>query len=147
LDKALRDLRIPAYIARDVSDADAMLVIKSTFQRRPPKVREAMAKQIPVVVVRSNTYAQIASAMRELHMTDGGAKENNEDRALREAEEGIEYVLNHAQPYELSSQNSYIRRLQHQLVEKYRLLSESVGDEPSRRVRILPIYTDEPHEE
>lgn len=147
LDKALRDLRIPAYIARDVNDADAMLVIKSTFQRRPPKVREAIAKQIPVVVVRSNTYAQIASAIRELHVTNGGAKENNEDRALREAEEGIEYVLNNAQPYELSSQNSYIRRLQHQLVEKYRLLSESVGDEPARRVRILPIYTDEPHEE
>jgi stage III sporulation protein SpoIIIAA len=147
LDKALRDLRIPAYVARDVSDADVMLVIKSTFQRRPPKVREAMTKQIPIVVVRSNTYAQIASAMRELQTTDGGAKESTEDRALREAEEGIEYVMNNAQPYELSSQNSYIRRLQHQLVEKYRLLSESVGDEPARHVRILPIYTDEPHEE
>lgn len=149
LEKALRDLRLPVYIARDVHDADAMVVIKATFQRRPPKVREAMTKNIPIVVVRSNTYAQILSALKELQISaNGGAPlESLEERALREAEEGIEYVLNNAQPYELSSQNSYMRRLQHQVIEKYRLLSESIGDEPNRRVRILPIYTDEPHRE
>jgi len=37
--------------------------------------------------------------------------------------------------------------LQHQLIEKYRLLSESVGEEPNRRVRILPIYTDTERED
>jgi len=142
LEKALRELRIPAYIARDVSDADAMVVIHSTFQRRPPKVREALQRQIPIAVVRSNTYSQLANALRELFerpQTD----ESAEERALREAEEGVEYVLATAQPYELSPQNAYLRRLQHQLIEKYRLLSESVGEEPRRRVRILPIYADE----
>lgn len=142
LEKALRDLRVPAYVARDVSDADAMVVLHSTYQRRPPKVREALQKQIPIAVVRSNTYAQLAHALRELFekpQTD----ESAEERALREAEEGVEYVLSTAQPYELSPQNSYLRRLQHQLIEKYRLLSESVGEEPRRRVRILPIYADE----
>jgi stage III sporulation protein SpoIIIAA len=142
LEKALRELRIPAYIARDVSDADAMVVIHSTFQRRPPKVREALAKQIPIAVVRSNTYSQLASALRELFQQPQ-TDESAEERALREAEEGVEYVMRTAQPYELSPQNAYLRRLQHQLIEKYRLLSESVGEEPRRRVRILPIYADE----
>jgi len=142
LEKALRELRIPAYIARDVGDADAMVVIHSTFQRRPPKVREALAKQIPIAVVRSNTYSQLANALRELFQQPQ-TDESAEERALREAEEGVEYVMRTAQPYELSPQNAYLRRLQHQLIEKYRLLSESVGEEPRRRVRILPIYADE----
>ncbi len=142
LEKALRELRVPAYVARDVGDADAMVVLHSTFQRRPPKVREALDKQIPIAVVRSNTYAQLVSALRDLYGASQ-ADESAEERALREAEEGVEYVLTHAEPYELSPQNSYLRRLQHQLIEKYRLLSESIGEEPHRRVRILPIYADE----
>ena len=114
----------------------------SPFQRRPPKVREALQRQIPIAIVRSNTYSQLASALRELFERPQ-ADESAEERALREAEEGVEYVLATAQPYELSPQNAYLRRLQHQLIEKYRLLSESVGEEPRRRVRILPIYADE----
>ncbi|MCX7993819.1 MAG: hypothetical protein N2651_09145 [Fimbriimonadales bacterium] len=146
LEKALRDLHLPAYVARDVSDADAVVVLHSTFQRRPPKVREALQRNLPVAVVRSNTYAQLVSALRDLfHKPQNG--ESAEERALREAEEGVEYVLATAEPYELAPQNSYLRRLQHQLVEKYRLLSESVGEEPNRRVRILPIYTDTQRED
>ncbi|MDW8107242.1 MAG: R3H domain-containing nucleic acid-binding protein [Armatimonadota bacterium] len=146
LEKALRELRLPAYTARDVSDADAMVVLHATFQRRPPKVREALQRNIPIAIVRSNTYAQLLNALRELfHKPQAG--ESAEERALREAEEGVEYVLATAEPYELSPQNSYLRRLQHQLIEKYRLLSESVGEEPNRRVRILPIYTDTQRED
>ncbi|MFQ3610158.1 MAG: R3H domain-containing nucleic acid-binding protein [Fimbriimonadales bacterium] len=146
LEKALRDLHLPAYVARDVSDADAMVVIHSTFQRRPPKVREALNKQIPIAVVRSNTYAQLASALRDLFHRPPN-EESAEERALREAEEGVEYVLATAEAYDLSPQNSYLRRLQHQLIEKYRLLSESVGEEPYRHVRILPYYSDEQGEQ
>ncbi|NUL83167.1 MAG: hypothetical protein HUU60_10650 [Armatimonadetes bacterium] len=141
LEKALRDLRIPSYIVREPREADVVVAIKSTFQRRPPKVRDAISKHIPIVVVRSNTYAQIAAALRDIQ-PNGAA--DAEERALNEAELGIEQVMNTAQPLELSPQNSYLRRLQHQLIEKYRLLSESIGDEPQRRVRILPIYSDEP---
>ncbi|MFA6549205.1 MAG: R3H domain-containing nucleic acid-binding protein, partial [Candidatus Margulisiibacteriota bacterium] len=39
---------------------------------------------------------------------------------------------------ELSPQNAYVRRLQHQAVEDAGLYSESVGDEPRRRLRIYP---------
>ncbi|MCS6919293.1 MAG: hypothetical protein NZM28_05945, partial [Fimbriimonadales bacterium] len=146
VEKALRDLHLPAYVARDVSDADAVVVLHSTFQRRPPKVREALQRNLPIAIVRSNTYAQLVSALRDLfHKPQNG--ESAEERALREAEEGVEHVLATAEPYELSPQNSYLRRLQHQLVEKYRLLSESVGEEPNRRVRILPIYTDTQRED
>ena len=41
------------------------------------------------------------------------------------------------QNIELSSQSSYLRRLQHQLAEKYRVQSRSTGLEPNRRVMIF----------
>jgi predicted RNA-binding protein Jag len=60
-----------------------------------------------------------------------------EQGGLREARQAIEEVLATSRPAELSPQNAYLRRLQHQLAEKYDLSSESVGTEPRRRVRIF----------
>ena len=37
---------------------------------------------------------------------------------------------------ELSPQNAYVRRLQHQLVERHELTARSTGKEPNRRLRI-----------
>jgi predicted RNA-binding protein Jag len=53
--------------------------------------------------------------------------------------------LNQGDPsIELTAQNAYIRRLQHQLAQRYNLASRSTGREPYRRVRI---FRDEPGEE
>jgi predicted RNA-binding protein Jag len=46
-------------------------------------------------------------------------------------------VLLTNQAIELSPQTSYIRRMQHQLAERYRLQSRSTGLEPNRRVKIF----------
>jgi predicted RNA-binding protein Jag len=42
------------------------------------------------------------------------------------------------EPVELAPQNARIRKLQHQIIERYNFRSESIGEEPYRRVRILP---------
>jgi predicted RNA-binding protein Jag len=61
---------------------------------------------------------------------------------MQEAEDAITNVLNHGDPsIELTPQNAYIRRLQHQLAQRYNLVSRSAGREPYRRVRI---YRDDP---
>jgi hypothetical protein len=57
--------------------------------------------------------------------------------ALQEAQEAISEVMASDEEAELSPQNSYIRRLQHQLAQKYSLASRSMGREPQRRVRIF----------
>ena len=59
-----------------------------------------------------------------------------EEKALEETRAAIEVVQGTSEPVELSPQSSYIRRLQHQLAERYELHSDSVGSEPFRRVRI-----------
>jgi predicted RNA-binding protein Jag len=61
---------------------------------------------------------------------------DDEELAMREAEEAVYQVMLHHKSIELSPQSSYVRRLQHQIVEKYHLQSRSTGIEPNRRVRV-----------
>lgn len=61
-----------------------------------------------------------------------------EEIAKKEAREAGKIVLNTREPQDLSPQNAYIRRLQHQVIEEMGLRSSSVGEEPTRRLRIYP---------
>jgi hypothetical protein len=90
-------------------------------------------------ILKSNTVSQIQAFLRSVfEVEEDGADEGDQEIALREVEEAISEVLSAAQPVELSPQNSYVRRLQHQLVQRYGLASESRGEEPFRRVVIFP---------
>jgi predicted RNA-binding protein Jag len=65
----------------------------------------------------------------------------NEDEieALEEARLAVEQiVLPKGQPVELLPRSPKVRKMQHELVEHYRLQSSSFGDEPNRRLRIYP---------
>ncbi len=136
LDRAILDGGHPAVVTRDIQDADIVIALKSSYRREPPKMREGAARKLPTYVVKSNTYSQIATAMRDAFQSDVFEKGDTQD-ALREAEEGARRAKETGEPVELRPQNSYVRRLQHQIVEREDLLSESVGTEPRRRVRIL----------
>jgi predicted RNA-binding protein Jag len=57
---------------------------------------------------------------------------------MTEAEEAIHAVLQQDRPVELAPQRAYIRRLQHELAQRFNLTSQSRGREPQRRVRIMP---------
>ncbi len=141
LDRAIAETRVPALVARDIADADVVIALKATYKREPGKMREAANKRLPVYVVKSNTYAQIAASIREvfgLAPATEEAEDTTED-ALLEVQEGIEFVKQSGESVDLAPANSYTRRLQHQLIERYELVSESVGVEPNRRVRILPV--------
>ena len=56
--------------------------------------------------------------------------------AMQEAEDASHEVLTTAGTVELAPQNSYVRRMQHTIAERYNLASKSRGAEPNRRVRI-----------
>ncbi len=44
--------------------------------------------------------------------------------------------MDSGEPVELMPQNSFVRRLQHQLIESSSLRGSSIGAEPHRRIRI-----------
>ncbi len=141
LDRAIAESHLPAYIARDIADADVVIALKATYKREPGKMREASQRRLPVSVVRSNTYAQIANSVREIFGMKPDVIEETEDEideGLNEVDAAIELVKRNGEAMELAPANSYTRRLQHQIVERHQLTSESVGVDPQRRVRILP---------
>ena len=137
LERAIREKRANATISSDISQADAIMAIRSAVQSKPKKLRDMAGRQIPTVVVKSNTFAQISSALEEILR---GSPEGNgsESEAMEEVLTGIDAVLQSGKPFELAPRPATIRKMQHQVAEARRLASESVGMEPNRRLRILP---------
>ncbi|MDQ6781627.1 MAG: AAA family ATPase [Candidatus Eremiobacteraeota bacterium] len=134
IERAIANLRVPASIARKWDDADVVLTLKALERRDNGKLRDIAAQNVPIYAIKTNTTAQIQTCLKDLYDLPSV---DEEEIALREAEEATYQVMLHSKPVELSPQSSYIRRLQHQLVEKYHLQSRSTGSEPNRRVRIF----------
>jgi stage III sporulation protein SpoIIIAA len=138
LERAIREKKAPAYVCTDLAQADAIMAIRSTYQNRPKKLREAAGKSVPTVVVKSNTFGQIASALDEI-LSKSGENKVFEADAMEEVQSAIDTVMQTGKPFELAPQPAPIRKMQHQVTEARRVASEAVGEEPHRRLRILPM--------
>jgi stage III sporulation protein SpoIIIAA len=155
LEQAINQLTVPATIVRDLRGADAVLTLKNYYRQRPKPLREAESRGLPVFVLRNNTVNQMANLLRSL-FTDTVIEDEPEDdseafvydddedlaedqvaAAMFEAESAIHDILRGAHSVELRPQRSRIRRLQHQLAERYNVESRSLGEEPFRHVEIL----------
>ncbi|MGC9318486.1 MAG: R3H domain-containing nucleic acid-binding protein, partial [Armatimonadota bacterium] len=130
LERALRERRVPATVTPEPEEADVAVALERAAElgRVPDEVAAT-------VTVRSNTYSQIEEAVEGIGAEHSTARE---DFALREAAEAIEKVLAENVPVELLPQSAYVRRLQRELIAKRNLQSKTVGEEPRRRVRLLP---------
>ena len=134
LEQAVRDLGLPVVIARDVDEADVVMTLKNEYKQKTPLLREAEERAMPIYVLKSNTIPQMQTSLTSIFSLEIDPRE----AAMRETEDAIEVVLTSAEPVELSPQNAYIRRLQHQMAERANLVSRSRGREPYRRVRLYP---------
>ena len=134
LEQSLREMRVPARIQHHVEDADVVLTLKNYYRRGDSPVRTAESSGIPIQVLRSNTVAQIKGALARVY---GGEQPDPTETALQEALEAITRAQQNHDEVELAPQNSYVRRLQHQLVEEHEMSARSTGDEPNRRLVIL----------
>jgi hypothetical protein len=137
LERAIREKRAPAYVTNDIHQADAIMAIRSTYQNKPRKLREMAGRPVPTVVVKSNTFSQISGALEDI-LRQANETPQIETKAMEEVQNGIEIVLQSGKPFELSPAPAPVRKVQHQMAEARRLASESVGEEPHRRLRILP---------
>jgi stage III sporulation protein SpoIIIAA len=133
LERAIRELKVPAYIIKDWREADVILTLKAHARKEPTKLREASGNDVPTYVIKSNTYTQIATIIKSIFRV---SEFQSEEQALREAEDAVQRVLNGEASVELMPQNSYVRRLQHQLIDQNDLVSVSIGTEPYRRIRV-----------
>ena len=134
IERAIANLRINASISRTWDDADIVLTLKTLERRQQTKLKQIASDNVPIYSIKTNTTTQIQSALRDFFNL---GSIDTEEIALREAEEAIYQVMLTSQAAELTPQTSYVRRMQHQLAEKYRVQSRSTGLEPNRRVMIF----------
>jgi stage III sporulation protein SpoIIIAA len=133
IERAIHNLRVNASVARKWDEADVVLTLKTLERKESARLKQIASENVPIYSIKTNTTTQIQVSLKDLFnlpSIDG------EELALREAEEAVYQVMLNSQAVELSPQTSYVRRMQHQLAERYRLQSRSTGLEPNRRVRI-----------
>jgi len=145
-------LTLPVVLTKDLDSADAILALRSHVKNHAKLRQMAKARHLPMFMIKSSTIPQITRSLRRLlNMDDPDIGDNRELQlllhngsddemdALEEARLAVEQiVIPKGQPVELLPRSSQVRKMQHELVEHYRLKSDSFGDEPNRRLRIYP---------
>ncbi len=133
LRQVIQKMVLPIKILDDLDDAEAVITLKNYYRNRPQVLVTAKDRGIPIYVLRANTIVQIERCLADIFDLAG---EDALSRAMREMQNAIHQVVAGAKMVELSPQNAYIRRQQHQLARESRMISHSKGREPYRRVRI-----------
>ena len=136
LERAVRDLGVPATVITHPRNADVVVTLRSLAKKRPKKLRELVSDRVRLYSIGGNSPSKIASFLRDLFELPG--LDADQEQALKEAENAIAEVIAQRQSVTLAPQNAYVRRLQHELVEAYGLASESSGRDPYRSVVIHP---------
>ncbi len=142
LEKSIRELRLSARLADQPIHADVVLSLKAQRKREPKKLREALDDGVDFRTIKSNTSSQIKSFLIDYFNAGSDGEEERRitstEEALHETEDAIVRVQRNVAPVELSPQNAYVRRLQHELINSHGLVSESKGKPPYRRVVVYP---------
>lgn len=136
LERAIRAMQLPAAAAPGLDKSDLVLTTKSKSRPNTKIMVAAEEHNLPVHVIKKNVSSQIMKFLKYYFRV--GGREETEDIAMREVENAIQQVKNSKKSVDLNPQNAYIRRLQHQKVDEAKMHSESVGEEPRRRLRIYP---------
>ena len=152
LEQVIRVINLPIVLTKDLDSADAVLALRSHVKNHSKLRHVAKAHHVPIHTIKDSTIPQITHALqRMLNIEDTGTVEvpdlrlftqkgsEDEIEALEEARLAVEQiVIPKGQPVELLPRSATVRKMQHELVEHYRLRSSSFGDEPNRRLRIYP---------
>lgn len=152
MEQVVQALSLPVLITKDLDDADVVLAERSQSRKQSKLRHAAKNRHLPIHVIKNTSPPQIARALRRLlDMDDPAMPEiadfslfmptgsDDEMEALEEARLAVEQiVIPKGQPVELLPRSAKIRKIQHELIEHYRLKSVSFGEEPQRRLRIYP---------
>jgi hypothetical protein len=135
LEQAAAEMQLSVSMVDKLEEADILATTRNYYRRKPQKVRDAEAVDVPVYAIKSNTISHMKRFLETICIS--GDKKEILRLALRETEQGIDEVLNGRQMVELAPQGADIRRLQHLMAERHHLMSNGIGSEPQRKVRIF----------
>ncbi|XP_010279166.1 PREDICTED: uncharacterized protein ycf45 isoform X3 [Nelumbo nucifera] len=152
--QAVKQLRVDGEVelTDNISEADALLALQSKLKKNSRIQAVAKSHEIPIYVTKTSSLLQIVKAIRAFtrEYAERAKDSKSEKRmsslekidALEEVRLAIEQVvIPKGEPVELLPRSSHIMSLQMDLIQKYQLQSQKVGEEPNLRLRILPFQT------
>lgn len=134
LEESISRMGVAARVVTDLDEADLLMTSKPHYRRKSQVLMEAENKGTPIYVIRSDRTSQMEEGLANIYRIE--ERPDSVAAALMETEEAIEELKRSGESVELNPQNAFIRRLQHQLAEKYDMVTKSTGKAPRRRVRI-----------
>lgn len=147
LERVIKTLELPAAVSKTIDDAGVIFALRN-YAKPGAKILDLAKKhKVPLYVVKNNSTEAIQKALKEVFpdlISDfsveeiGKKHQEGTESALEEVRGAITMVMDSEKAVDLSPQNAQIRKLQHELIEEYKLDSLSIGQEPLRRVRIFP---------
>jgi stage III sporulation protein SpoIIIAA len=134
LEESIKRMGLPVKVVHNLGEADLLMTSKSHYRRRSQVLEEAERQGTPIYVIRSDKASQMEQGLANIYRIE--ERPDSVAVALTETEQAIEEIQRSGKSMDLNPQNAFIRRLQHQLAEKYDLVTKSTGKAPRRRVRI-----------
>ena len=149
VEEATRRHRWPVRVVDDLADADVILSMRQGLGRQPSLRRQARELKVPILVIKADTLPQVERAVDRLVSRRGRSSEpvptllpqaqDDELAALEECRLAVEkVVMPEGRPVELLPRTERVRRMQEELVERYRLRSDVFGSADHRRLRVFP---------
>ena len=149
VEEATRRHRWPVRVVDDLADADVILSMRQGLGRQPSLRRQARELKVPILVIKADTLPQVERAVDRLVSRRGRSSEpvptllpqaqDDELAALEECRLAVEkVVMPEGRPVELLPRTERVRRMQEELVERYRLRSDVFGTADHCRLRVFP---------
>tara|TARA_B100001059_G_C17572028_1_gene445444 strand:- start:146 stop:565 length:420 start_codon:yes stop_codon:yes gene_type:complete len=136
----------------DLSAADVLLSVRQGLGRQPELRRQAREAGVPILVIKSDSLAQVERALerllnrqplprKDLEPEGGSGQRDRADAlaALEECRLAVEQiVMPQGRPVELLPRNENVLQMQADLVARYSLQSDVYGSSDQRRLRVFP---------
>jgi hypothetical protein len=137
--QAAKRLGVPAVIVKDVSEANALVTLKTYYRDRQQTIVDAEHRGMPIYVLRANTVSQMEQFLSDLFNLSSQDQFVSSDmnNVTTQTQQAIAAVLNGERWVDLPPGPSLVRRLQHEMARSAELVSHSYGKEPRRHVRIF----------
>ena len=152
LEEAVRCHSWPVRAIDDLASADVLLSVRQGLGRHPGLRRQAREAGVPILVIKSDSLAQVERALERLLSRRAPSREGQgleissgqPDRAdalaaLEECRLAVEQiVMPEGRPVELLPRNENVLQMQADLVARYSLQSDVYGSSDQRRLRVFP---------
>jgi len=137
VDRVIRQLRLHARTVDRAERADLVIALRG--RNADARLERLLGgRDVPVHVVKRNSTAQLRRLLQDVFNVVPGQSGGAADEAVREAEDGVRRAWDEGVAVELTPRPAALRQLQHRIAMRHRLLAESAGSEPERRLVIQP---------